>query len=201
MKRFSDTKEFADGMQRVTRALDGFKYCLIGGRAVEMRANPPQTPDLDFLVMFGPKDAKRVIKSVEDEGFALIRKFFDEKYAPMLFFKDVASDSADLKVDIIGAFEDVHEWAIERATMVKTKAKIPYAIAFPCAQAEDIVIMKANAALSPKRGEKAERDKAAIVALAESNDLDADYIEIVLTQALADWSDERELLLNLGVLK
>lgn len=192
-KRFIDTKEFADVMRKINHALVDYDWALIGGRSVEVWANPPQTPDVDCLVKFKARDTDKLLASMKRHGFILERKFFDPKYVPMLFFKD---DTLNVEVDIIGAFEDVHLWAIERSVKRTVSG-----VKFPVAQPEDVVMLKANAALTPRRGEKAERDVAAIKAIAKDNSLDTDYIEIVLSQALIDWSDERKLLVDLGVLR
>ena len=95
----------------------------------------------------------------------------------------------------IGAFEDVHFWALERA-----KRRTVNHVSFPVVLPEDLVILKAQAAVAPQRGEKSPRDKAAIKAIAKENDLDTDYIETILTQAQADCGDEYKLLKELGVL-
>lgn len=190
-ERFIDTKEFALIVKKVKKVIGRYPWCMIGGRAVEVWANPPQTPDVDFLVEFRPKDAKVLIEEMKTAKFVLLRQFFDKNYAPMFFFKD---EEFGVEVDLIGAFEDVHFWAIERAAR-KTISGVSVNVAQP----EDIVILKANAALTPRRGEKVPRDMAAIKAIAESVDLDIDYIEVILTQASADWSDERALLNDLGI--
>lgn len=179
-------------MKKCMRALRGYEWCMIGGRAVEVWANPPQTPDLDLLVKFEARDAKHVIAAMKDEGFRLDKKFIDRDSVPMFFFTDTEERT---EVDLIGAFEDVHDWAIERSVK-KTVGGLKFSVALP----EDIVILKAYAAVSPRR-EKRERDEAAIQALAADNELDTDYIEIILSQALADTTDERKLLVKLGVLE
>lgn len=179
-------------MKKCMRALRGYEWCMIGGRAVEVWANPPQTPDLDLLVKFEARDAKHVIAAMKDEGFRLDKKFIDRASVPMFFFTDTEEHT---EVDLIGAFEDVHDWAIERSVK-KTVGGLKFSVAQP----EDIVILKAYAAVSPRR-EKREHDEAAIQALSADNELDTDYIEIILSQALADTTDERKLLVKLGVLE
>ncbi len=191
--RFIDDKQFPIVMRKIVKALKGYDWCMIGGRSVEVWSNPPQTPDVDVLIRFTAREMKTVIAAMERTGFTLVRKFFDPDYVPMLFFSD---DAEHVEVDLIGAFEDVHEWALDRSVK-KTVGGVSFRVAKP----EDIVILKANAALSPTRGEKAERDKAAIEALANAVDLDGDYIDLVLSQALMDWTDERKLLVSLGVLE
>ena len=190
--RFVYGKQFPRVMKKILKALRGYKWAMIGGRSVEVWANPPQTPDIDCLVKFQAKDAGKVISAMSAGGFELTRKVVEKKYAPMFFFMDTEEHT---EVDLLGAFEDVHDWAIDRSVM-----KTIGGVKFPVAQPEDIVILKANAALTPNRGEKVVRDIAAIKAIDESVDLDIDYIEIVLSQATMDWSDERELLVESGVL-
>ncbi len=192
-KKLIHVPQFAIVMRKIIRALRGYDWCLIGGRSVEVWVNPPQTPDIDVLVKFGAKDAKNVLGAMADEGFTLDRKFVDRDSAPMFFFSD---DEEGVEVDLIGAFEDVHDWAIERSVKKNVAG-----LKFPVAQPEDIVIMKAYAAVSPRREtDKQARDAAAIKAIAKDVDLDLDYIEIVLSQALADTAEERAFLTKLGVL-
>lgn len=191
--RFIDGVQFPRVIKKIVKALRGYKWAMIGGRSVEVWANPPQTPDIDCMVKFQAKDAGKVIAAMASVGFELTRKVVEKRYAPMFFFMDKEEDT---EVDLLGAFEDVHEWAVDRSVLKKVGG-----VTFPVVQPEDIVILKANAALTPNRGEKVDRDIAAIKAIDESVDLDIDYIEIVLSQAMMDWSDERDLLVKSGVLK
>lgn len=198
MDRFLDTKEFSRVIKRVSEALKPYQWCLIGGRAVEVHANPPQTPDIDILVKYANGDTARVVRAMGECDFKLDRSFSDKGFAPMLFFKDlIEKDTAGhVEVDLIGAFEDVHAYAIERAEKKKFGKSM-----IPVAKAEDVIILKATAALSPRRDHKMARDVEAMKAINENVELDTDYIETVLTVALGDYSDEVKLLQRIGVLK
>ena len=195
VERFIDTGDFRNVMGRLVKALRAYTWCLIGGRAVEVWSNPPQTPDVDILIDLR---SRRSVRAVERRmfrvGFEIDRRFFGPGMTPMWFFTDSATKT---EVDIIGAFENPHFWAIERAAAYRIK----HGATIKVAQAEDVVILKANAACSPGREDKFPHDIAAIKAVAKANALDADYIETVLTEAGADWSDERRLLRKLGILE
>lgn len=198
MEKFIDNKAFARVVKRIRPIIDQFDWCLIGGRAVEVHANPPQTPDLDFLVKYGPKDMRGIIEAMQNESFVLTKRLSDRDFVPILFFEDTIERDGEkwVEIDIIGAFEDVQLWALERATNRRVNG-----VAMPVAQAEDIVILKADAAVSGGRPvDKRARDKAAIIAINENVDLDVDYIETILSQGMADRADEKRLLIKLGVL-
>ena len=193
MRRFIDTNDFRKVMGRVVESLRGRKWCMIGGRAVEVWVNPPQTPDIDILIDISPRHVKAVEVAMRKNHFSLTRSFYDRGMAPMWLFRDAVTGT---EVDVIGAYEDVHRWAIERATTYTIKK----GASFRVATAEDVVVLKANAACMPGRGAKVEHDIEAIENIARDNELDKDYIETVLGMASADWTDEARLLRKLGII-
>jgi len=196
-KRFIDTEDFRSVMDRLVGVLQFTPWCMIGGRAVEVWTNPPQTPDIDILAEVSPRSIRKIEDAMKAYKFALDRRFGGSGMAPMWFFKDTITGT---EVDIIGAYESVHVWAIERSVQHKIKDGPKIMVA----QAEDVIVLKANAACSPGRGVKAEHDIEAIKAIAENkkNNIDADYIVTVLLMAStsADWDDEAKLLHKLGVI-
>lgn len=196
MDRFIDTQDFRNVMNRMAKALQPWPWCLIGGRAVEVWTNPPQTPDVDVLVNLHPKDIRDLENAVIKAGFDLLTRFHDVGMSPMWFFKDIRTGT---EADIIAAYEDVHFWAIERSQILSF---FDGKLRIPVARAEDVIILKANAACAPGRAEKVSHDIEAIKAIAGSHnqDLDWEYIRTVLDMAGADWSDERTLLRRLHVI-
>lgn len=192
---FVKTPLFAQVASRIAKLLDGYMWCLIGGRAVELWSNPPQTPDIDILVE--AKSDNRNVRDALSQEFSFLHSLSAPGYSPIRFYQTKTKPFVD--VDIVVGFEDVHTWALERAVMVAAPARRSFK--FPVATAEDVVILKASAALSPRREDKAQRDIAAIKAIASAVSLDADYIETVLSMAALDYSGERKLLRKLGVLE
>lgn len=189
-----DSQEYKDSLKKVVRALQGWRWCLIGGRAVEVHSNPPQTPDIDVLVAVDPQQKKMLVKRISAEGFELDTRLDDEDDSgefPMLFF----TDTNGVEFDVVGAFEDIHFWAIDRALAQRVGG-----LRIPVATAEDVVILKAQAVLA-RNDDRKSRDIAAIRAIATSVELDTDYIATALSEANADMSEESELLQKLGVLR
>ena len=120
------TPEFKSTIKRVSTALRKWSWCMIGGRAVEVHANPPQTPDVDILVAVQPQRKNELVTLIKNQGFDLIARLDeadDKNEFPMLFFRD----RNGWELDVAGAFEDIHFWAIVVAVMVHLDALL-----YPC---------------------------------------------------------------------
>lgn len=192
--RLIDTPEVKATIKRVAAALKGWRWCLIGGRAVEVHSNPPQTPDIDVLVFVNPNDKGELLSALRP-GFRLETRLDDEEDEsefPMLFLRDRKNG---IELDVVGAFEDIHFWTLDRAEDEKVAG-----IKIPVATAEDVVVLKSQAALSRGDIQRRERDEKAIVAIADFTKLNKSHIKTTLFEAQADMSHELSLLRKLGVL-
>lgn len=180
-------------MSKIVRALAGRQWCLIGGRSVEVWSNPPQTPDVDVLVKMTDDDADRIIRRFERLGVGLVN-IQEGLVHPNIFLRD---EKLGVEVDVLGAsqFELPFYYAIERAVK-----KTIQGVTFPVATPEDLLILKANAAMDVGRHrDKRERDIAAMRAVVSSvKNLDRDYIATVLN--MSGWVDEYEFFLDEGVI-
>jgi hypothetical protein len=191
MIKFILHPSFGKIMRKLVGATRPWPWCLIGGRAVEVWTNPPQTPDVDLLM------------GISDEQVGHIERAFSENYikleddavgmgAPMLFFRDVR---LKIEVDVFGAFEPLHFEIIRRAP-IKTIQNVRFKVAY----AEDIVILKSQAAIDTGRpADKSQRDRKAIFDIAGSVKLDQSYLSTTLL--LHGWREELSLLRLMKVVK
>lgn len=180
--KFIFDPRFGIAMNRITPALRGWPWCLIGGRAVEVWTNPPQTPDIDLLVR--TKDDTEIEKIAEALGAHSIQQAAPvERGDPHAKFVTFAQKSA-VEVDLLVACDDLHFQVIRRAPR-----KTINGVSFPVAFAEDIVILKSQCLVDLGRPkDKKVRDRRAIRDIASSVDLSKDYI--VGTLRAYGWWDE-----------
>ena len=184
MPKFILHPSFAAVMRKLIEALKPWRWCLIGGRAVEVWANPPQTPDVDVLAAVEDQDIDSLQERFRSRGIH-VNESVEGLGSPMLFFEDT---KLRVEVDLIGAYEPIHFAIIERAPM-----KTVQGVRFPTAYAEDIVILKSQAAIDPGRPpEKRIRDRRAIFDIAKSVKLNREHIEDELSKN--GWTEELSLL-------
>lgn len=190
-EKFILDPRFTQTMKKISKAMRPWSWCLIGGRAVEVWANPPQTPDIDILTTITDDDVDAAIKAFDRVDVEL--ESFDEGFGgPMLFFKD---KKTQVEVDVLGAFEPLHYFIVDRAP-----TKVIRGFSFPVAYAEDIVILKSRSAADPGRPiAKKSRDRKAIFDINAQVVLDKAYI----SQTLFDhrWREEISLLKLMRILK
>lgn len=183
--KFIETPAFSRVMVKVDWALEPWLWCLIGGRAVEHWSNPPQTPDVDILAQVRDSDIGALRARMSRKGIELEDSFVGLG-SPMLFFKDFKED---VEVDVLGAYDPLHRQIIINAVMMEN---------VPVATAEDVVMLKAQAAASEGRAkDKSARDKKAILELAKARDLNTEYIRDTLHGF--GWTWEFKYLKRLGV--
>lgn len=195
-KQLIKQAKFVQSIKKIIKAFDALEidWCLIGGRAVEMRTNPPQSPDIDLLCSAQDATPREILEAFDNEGIRL-----KERYEPgdIAFMKDIKNGT---EIDVMPSFDPFDAAVILRAGVIKLKG-----LEIPVAIAEDLVMMKARAACDSSAGligrpkDKAERDVAAIKILAGDNDLDLKYIKETLIDE--HWDDELALLKKAGVLK
>jgi len=192
-QRFSDTQEFAGVMRRIDMALPEGEWCLIGGRAVELWANPPQTPDIDILIAKDLENLEADLGALERAGILPCAPW---EPGGIAFLKDAETGT---EIDVLGNSEPLLNAMVYAAHVVTV-----HGVSFPVATAEDMVILKARmladpqGALMGRATAKRKRDRKAIRAIAAAQTLDADYIRKTLTQER--WGEELEILRKLGVL-
>ncbi len=193
MKRLIESKTFCSTMKKIVRVMARGPWCMIGGRAVEVYSNPPQTPDVDVLCDAQGYDMAKVIAAFKKENVRL-REEYSEGY--IIFMED--RDNG-VEVDVMPTFDRFEIQAIATAEMKRCGPS-----RFPVINIEDLVIMKAVAACSPGSGlmgrskEKKLRDIKAIIVLQKENDLNASYIAAVLKEELM--AKEEQLLKKLKVI-
>jgi len=171
-------------MRKIVSALKPWKWCLIGGRAVEIWTNPPQTPDIDLLVDVTDETVNSLCDSFRARGVQ-VNELVEGLGSPMVFLKDHA---LKVELDVIGAYEELHFSIIRRAV-----TKTVQAVRFPVAYAEDIVILKSQALVDPgRRSDKKRRDRQAVRDIAASVKLDKAYIREALD--VSGWSEELKML-------
>ncbi len=185
-------KPFCDTINKVKKVLKTGPWCLIGGRAVEFYTNPPQSPDSDCLLDATHYDIRKVIKDFKAIGVKL-REEYEEGYIAFLYDKDT-----DTEVDLMPTYDRFEIQAIKKAKTARCgKAS------FPVIEIEDLVIMKAAAAVSEggmmgRSDEKKYRDVKAIIVLQKENDLDGNYINKILRKEVM--VREAKLLKKLGII-
>ena len=171
-------------MQKLVRALRPWTWCLIGGRAVEIWTNPPQTPDVDVLVVFREEDASVLLARLKSEAIEL-ESSLEGDGVPTFFLKD---RQTKVEVDVLGAYETMHYFVAERAV-----SKVVQRARFPVAYAEDIVILKARAIVDIGRpAEKRKRDRKAVWDIDKQVKLNKPYIQETLDEH--GWSEEAKML-------
>jgi predicted nucleotidyltransferase len=109
--------ELPNDFKELLRLLEanGVRYLLIGGYAVIMHGHPRFTADIDLAVSGDEDNAHRLVKSLEDFGFA------DSTLTPSLFTTPrslVRLGVEPMKVEILNYLEGAEfETAFERAEM------------------------------------------------------------------------------------
>lgn len=168
-KPFATTKTFARVMRAVNAAFSRINdesanigWCLIGGRAVELYNNPPQTPDVDILVAgeSALESGAAFPAAFRKCGFTLAGSYDPED--PVSFWKHQATGT---ELDILFGFGTFENRIIRDA-----KPETINGVSFPLVAIEDLIILKATAAVGAgtARGmmerseEKAVRDKVAL---------------------------------------
>ena len=129
MTPFIQHPDFPVVMQKLVRALRPWTWCLIGGRAVGIWTNPPQTPDVDVLVVFREEDASVLLARLKSEAIEL-ESSLEGDGVPTFFLKD---RQTKVEVDVLGAYETMHYFVAERAV-----SKVVQRARFPVAYAEDM---------------------------------------------------------------
>jgi len=188
-QRYILKPEFGRLMRKVQQGLRGFRWCLIGGRAVEVWTNPPQTPDADILAGVTDDAVPLIVDRFGKLGVE-VRDAKTGLGAPLLFFEDV---QLHIELDVLGAYAPLHDFVLESAQS-RTLHGIRIKVATPAA----LVLLKAEAAVDPSRA-KHVRDVNAILAVARAQKLDPDYLESAIQ--VCDMPVERKLLVRLGILK
>lgn len=198
------SKNFCATIQKLVSALVNENWCLIGGRAVEVHANPPQSPDIDILIDGTTSDPEALI--IELKKYNIVLK---ESYEPgdIVFMIDKSNSE---EVDLIPTYDDFEIKAIgrarrgERFECVVGSVSSRSSVKFPVVQVEDLVILKAVAACDLNRTglmgrgeEKVKRDIKAIQALAKDSKLDKQYI--IDTLMRERWPKELKMLRTLRV--
>jgi hypothetical protein len=184
MDKFILHPSFGSVMRKIVSALAPWKWCLIGGRAVEIWTNPPQTPDIDVLIALD--DEGDMAQVVDRMKLARLRPEtpidFDDPMAKFLAL------GYNVEVDVLVAHDPLHFQVIDRAARKTVKA-----VRFPVAYAEDIVILKSQALVDPgRRPDKKQRDRQAIRDIARSVTLDKTYIRETLDSHR--WIEEAKML-------
>ncbi len=187
---------FSKIMRKVAAVMRPYNWCLIGGRAVEIWSNPPQTPDADILYDAQEVNGAELIDAFEGarNGIRLNEHF---KEGDVIFLLDTKED---VEIDLIPTWDPVNISMIASA-----EKKTVGGVTMPVATAEDLIIMKAQILSDVHDGahgrspEKVERDKAAIQTLAQLKGLDRLYIVNVLKAE--GWMQELRILQKLGVFK
>lgn len=184
--KFILDRRFPVVMRKIVAAMRPWPWCMIGGRAVEVWANPPQTPDVDVLAAVTDEDVPNVLRSFARHG---VRR--DEVNAglgsPIVFLTDTRTR---VEVDVLGAYDPLHFEVIARAAKRTVQA-----VRFKVAYAEDVMMLKAQAATDMGRpAPKRARDRKAIFDLAKAagKRLDRNHIRTAL--ASHGWTDEAALL-------
>lgn len=188
--RFVLSPKFPRTMRKVVAALSPWRWCLIGGRAVEIWANPPQTPDIDCLAAVKDEDVPQLKARFQRTGIRTV-----EVYAgmgtPILFLRDV---SERVDVDVLGAYDPMHTWIIFGALHRTVQG-----IRIPVARPEGVVALKAQSAIDIGRpAGKRNRDRKAIDVLARLKAFDKKLLEGILI--VYGWREEWEFLKSRGVL-
>jgi hypothetical protein len=192
IRKFILDPRFGRIMRKVVRAMKPWSWCMIGGRAVEVWTNPPQTPDVDLLAMVSDEDTAELERRYKKENIVLDQRPWSGLGAPTLFLRD---KTLDVELDILGAYDPLHFAIIERAPVKSVQA-----VAFPVAFAEDLVMLKAQSATDPGRPtDKRGRDRKAILAIAQSVALNTVYICDTLERQPHGWADALALLRFLKV--
>lgn len=194
--RLIETKEFCTTMKKVARVMGPGKpgkWCLIGGRAVEVYTNPPQSPDVDILFDATINRMPMIIRKFKTFNIVLVEEY-EKDYIG--FFVD---EDNGVEVDVMPTYDPYEVEAIRLAEMTQCgEAR------FPVIGIEDLVIMKAGAAASEggmmgRSQEKKLRDIKALLVLQNENDLDSEYIASIVKPSLMP--REHKLLKKLGILK
>ena len=172
LRKFILDPRFPVVMRAIGKALRPWPWCLIGGRAVEVWTNPPQTPDVDVLAAVEDEQVPLVIRRM-----AAVRVTLNDSAtglgSPMLFFTHRATK---VEVDVLGAYDPLH-FAVIGEAIRRSVQSAPFRVA----HAEGIVMLKAQAAVDVGRpAEKRTRDRRAILAIAASVRLRKSYIGTTL---------------------
>src|SRR3990167_134833 len=183
--RYIYSREFPRIMTKILRVMEPWPWCLIGGRSVEIWANPPQTPDVDILAAVKDHHVDAIARRFEKVGVRLVN-VWDGLKDPTIFFKD---EKLGVEIDLLSSADPMYTWILERARRMTIQG-----VTIPVATPEDIVIMKSRAACGIGRPkDKRGRDLAAINVISET-DIDRDFISESLLQA--GWNEERAFLLK-----
>jgi hypothetical protein len=190
MPKFILDRRFPIVMRALREALRPWPWCLIGGRAVEVWTNPPQTPDVDVLAAVEDEHEPLLTARMAKAGVALNDRATGLG-SPMLFY---VHKRTRVEADVLGAYEPMH-YAMIRESVRRTVQ----ATRFRVAHAEGVVMLKAQAAVDVGRPvEKRSRDRRAILAVASSVRLKKHYIRQTLAEH--QWTEEAALLRLLRVI-
>ena len=191
-KHLIESASFCPAMKKIKKVMNGSSWALIGGRAVEVHTNPPQTPDIDILCDASGVDACDLINAFKSIGVVLTMPYEE---GDIIFLIDKA---LDVEIDVLPTYDGFDVRAIKRAKNATCNG-----VGFPVVQPEDLIVMKTQAASSAGGGmmgrskEKVKHDMDAIRTLIKEVDLDKDYIVKVLRAER--WFDELRLLRKLGL--
>ncbi len=193
-ERFIDNKAFPRVIKKITKGMGNIPWCLIGGRAVEVWTNPPQTPDLDILYDANELDGVAVVDRLEAVGISLNENYREGDIIFMLDRKE------KVEVDVLPTYDPLNVTMIRAA-----KPIVIQGVSTPVVSPENLVILKAQILADAEAGsvarepDKLERDAASIRTLGLRRDLDRFYIGRTLKRE--GWDDEIKILKRLGVLK
>lgn len=189
MRKFVLTPQFSRVMRKVVSAMAPWRWCLVGGRAVEIWSNPPQTPDIDCLAEVEDGDVPEVVGRFRAVGI-VAREVYTGVGAPILFLRD---QRERVDVDVLGAYDPLHMWVVLSAVR-----RTVGGVRIPVARPEGVVALKAQSAIDVGRppGKKI-RDRRAIATLAKSRRLDKGLLEGILIAY--GWMEELRFLKSQGI--
>jgi len=115
-----------------------WKFCIIGGLAVQQWGEPRTTLDADFTLLTGWGDEERYVKEVLGHFESRIPGNFDYFVAQRIL---LIRSSNGIDIDIALGALPFEEAMIERAVT----REFSHDVSLPCCTAEDLVVMKAFA--------------------------------------------------------
>jgi predicted nucleotidyltransferase len=172
-KQVLQSADFAATCREIKRLLKGFEYCLVGGLAVSVYANPPVTVDVDILVVAAVTDLRLLFSRFGKAWTSSSLWFPSRRSGVPTGGLNVSRENPHVDVDLLATGSDsflVNAVRDARNTKLQTNLWMP--VILP----EDLVIMKSLVGR--------DKDIDDVVAISRSMKLDLSYVDMKINELL-----------------
>lgn len=165
-KQVLQSADFALAAKEVKKLLKGFQYCLVGGLAVSVYANPPVTVDIDILVAVTTAELEELFKK-RGRGWTASRLWFASRRKGIpAGGLNLTKDKPQIDVDLLATGSDSY---LQDVVLSALSTNLQPNLTMPVIQPEDLVVMKSLVGR--------DKDHDDVVAISRARKLDTKYID------------------------